>query len=129
MRSHGAAKSNIEGAGDRILFDRDGLDRGSSHEEVFEQLADGLSWSSGWSKNWTAPTKSAIFQAHSRLGYEPIQKLFRRVPCPLAAAYAPGSRLAGRQWVAIDGTYRNLPTAPANDDCLGWPASSRGEQS
>ncbi|MDV6212767.1 IS4 family transposase, partial [Rhodococcus erythropolis] len=25
--------------------------------------------------------------------------------------------------------YRNLPTAPANDDCLGWPASSRGEQS
>ena len=53
------------------------LNAEGSYEEVFEQLTDGLSWSSGWSKTWSPPTKSAIFQARSRLGYEPVRELFR----------------------------------------------------
>ena len=80
------------------------LNAEGSYEEVFEQLTDGLSWSSGWSKTWSPPTKSAIFQARSRLGYEPVRELFRRVATPLATADTPGSWLAGRRMVAIDGT-------------------------
>ncbi len=100
-----------------------------SYEDVFEQLTDGLSWSSGWSESWVPPSKSAIFQARSRLGFEPVRDLFARVARPLAEAGTPGSWLAGRRLVAIDGTCLDLADTPANADFFGRPASSRGEQS
>jgi transposase IS4-like protein/DDE family transposase len=100
-----------------------------SYEDVFAQLTDGLSWSSGWSESWVMPSKSAIFQARSRLGFEPVRDLFARVARPLAEAGTPGSWLAGRRLVAIDGTCLDLADTPANADFFGRPASSRGEQS
>ncbi|QHE72655.1 Mobile element protein (plasmid) [Rhodococcus sp. WAY2] len=105
------------------------LNSEGSYEEVFEQLTDGLSWSSGWSQSWSPPTKSAIFQARSRLGYEPVRELFRRVARPLADTDTPGSWLAGRRLVALDGTCLDLPDTPANVEHFGRPASSRGEKS
>ncbi|SED92008.1 Transposase DDE domain-containing protein [Rhodococcus koreensis] len=105
------------------------LNSEASYEEVFEQLTDGLSWSSGWSQSWSPPTKSAIFQARSRLGYEPVRELFRRVARPLADTDTPGSWLAGRRLVALDGTCLDLPDTPANAEHFGRPASSRGEKS
>ena len=105
------------------------LNADGSYEDVFDQLTDGLSWSSGWSQSWSAPTKSAIFQARSRLGPEPVKALFRRVARPVAVADTPGSWLAGRRMVAIDGTCLDLADTPANADYFGRPASSRGEQS
>ena len=106
-----------------MAFNADG-----SYEDVFAQLTDGLSWSSGWSQSWSAPTKSAIFQARSRLGYEPLQALFDRVARPVAASDTPGSWLAGRRMVAIDGTCLDLADTAANVDYFGRPGSSRGEQ-
>lgn len=105
------------------------LNADGSYEDVFAQLTDGLSWSSGWSQFWSPPTKSAIFQARSRLGPEPLQALFRRVAQPVAAADTPGSWLAGRRMVAIDGTCLDLADTPANADHFGRPGSGRGEQS
>ncbi|MDT2006950.1 IS4 family transposase [Rhodococcus jostii] len=105
------------------------LNSQGSYEEVFEQLTDGLSWSSGWSQSWSPPTKSAIFQARSRLGHEPVRELFRRVARPLADADTPGSWLAGRRLVALDGTCLDLPDTPANAEHFGRPGSSRGEKS
>ncbi|ELB87093.1 transposase, IS4 family protein, partial [Rhodococcus wratislaviensis IFP 2016] len=105
------------------------LNSQGSYEEVFEQLTDGLSWSSGWSQSWSSPTKSAIFQARSRLGHEPVRELFRRVARPLADADTPGSWLAGRRLVALDGTCLDLPDTPANAEHFGRPGSSRGEKS
>ena len=102
------------------------LNADGSYEDVFAQLTDGLSWSSGWSQSWSAPTKSAIFQARSRLGHEPLQALFERVARPVAAADTPGSWLAGRRMVAIDGTCLDLADTAANVDYFGRPASSRG---
>src|SRR5680860_1524077 len=55
-----------------------------SYEDVFAQLTDGLSWASGWSESWSPPSKSAIFQARSRLGFEPVRDLFQRMVLPLA---------------------------------------------
>jgi hypothetical protein len=98
-----------------------------SYEDVFAQLTDGLSWSSGWSESWSPPSKSAIFQARSRLGFEPVRDLFARVARPLAGPETPGSWLAGRRLVAIDGTVMDLADAPANVDFFGRPASNRGE--
>jgi len=98
-----------------------------SYEDVFAQLTDGLSWSSGWSQSWSPPSKSAIFQARSRLGFEPMRDLFARVVRPLAGPETPGSWLAGRRLVAIDGTCLDLADTPVNVDFFGRPASSRGE--
>ena len=50
-----------------------------SYEDVLSQLTDGLSWTSGWEQSYTAPSKSAIFQARARLGSEPLAALFARV--------------------------------------------------
>ena len=97
-----------------------------SYEDVFAQLTDGLSWTTGWAQSWSPPTKSAIFQARSRLGCEPMRDLFVRVARPVARAGMPGSWLAGRRVVAIDGTCVDVPDTVVNAEFFGRPASSRG---
>ena len=54
-----------------------------SYEDVLAQLTDGLSWASGWAQSYTAPSKSAIFQARARLGSKPLEALFARVALSL----------------------------------------------
>jgi hypothetical protein len=100
-----------------------------SYEDVFEHLTDGLSWSSGWAETWSPPSKSAIFQARARLGFEPVRDLFNRVARPLAGPDTPGSWLAGRRLVTIDGTVLDLADTTANEEFFGRPGSSRGEKS
>lgn len=104
------------------------LNSEGSYEEVFASLTDGLSWTTGWEQSWSLPTKSAIFQARSRLGFEPMRDLFARVARPIAHQETPGSWLAGRRLVAIDGTCVDVPDTPANAEFFGRPASSRGEK-
>ncbi|AMM22604.1 transposase (plasmid) [Frondihabitans sp. PAMC 28766] len=99
-----------------------------SYEDVFAELTDGLSWASGWSESWLAPSKSAILQARARLGFEPVRGLFARVAVPLAVPETPGSWLAGRRLVAIDGTVLDLADTSANAEHFGRPVSSRGER-
>lgn len=105
------------------------LNSEGSYEDVFGALTDGLSWASGWEKSWSLPSKSAIFQARSRLGFEPMRDLFARVAHPIAQQQTPGSWLAGRRLVAIDGTCVDVPDTPANAEFFGRPGSSRGEKS
>lgn len=105
------------------------LDADGSYEDVLRQLTDGLSWSSGWSEEYAPPSKSAIFQARSRLGAEPVRALFDRVAVPVGTADMPGAFLAGRRLVAIDGTCLDVPDTPANSEHFTRPPSSRGEQS
>ena len=100
-----------------------------SYEDVFAQLTDGLSWSQGWLQSWSPPSKSAIFQARARLGFEPVRDLFAEVAAPLAQSDTRGSWLAGKRLVAIDGTCLDVADTPANADFFGRPGSSRGEQS
>ena len=100
-----------------------------SYEDVFAQLTDGLSWSSGRALSWSPPSKSGIFQARARLGFELMRDLFTRVARPLAGAETPGSWLAGRRLVAIDGTVLDMADSVANAEFFGRPPSSRGEKS
>jgi len=99
-----------------------------SYEDVLAQLTDGLSWSSGWEESWSPPSKSAIFQARSRLGAEPIQQLFSQVAHPLASPETPGAYLAGRRLVAIDGTCLDVADNAENASFFGRPGVSKGEQ-
>jgi hypothetical protein len=106
-----------------------GLYAEASYEDVFAQLTDGLSWSSGWSEAFVPPSKSAIFQARRRLGFEPVRDLFARVALPLAGPDTPGSWLAGRRLMSIDGTILDLADSVVNAEFFGRPPVGRGEQS
>jgi hypothetical protein len=73
-----------------------------AYEDGLALLTDGLSWASG-AEPVVLPSKSAIFQARARLGFEPIAALFARVARPLATPSTPGAWLFGRRLMAIDG--------------------------
>ena len=99
-----------------------------SYEDVFAQLTDGLSWSSGWRESWVPPSKSGIFQARVRLGFEAVEALFRRVARPLATAATPGAWLRGRRLVAIDGCCLDVTDTPENAVFFGRPGVTKGEK-
>ncbi len=99
-----------------------------SYEDVLSQLTDGLAWSSGWAESYRPPTKSAIFQARARLGPEPMQALFQRVAVPIGTAKTPGTWLAGRRLVAIDGMCLDVADTPENAEFFGRPGVNKGEQ-
>jgi hypothetical protein len=75
------------------------------------------------------PSKSAIFQARDRLGFEPVKALFERVAVPLATESTPGAWLAGRRMVAIDGTTFDVADTVVNDEFFGRPGTAKGERS
>ena len=99
-----------------------------SYEDVLSQLTDGLAWSSGWAENYSPPSKSAIFQARQRLGPEPMKALFERVAAPIGTETTPGTWLAGRRLVAIDGLCLDVADTPDNDGFFGRPGVNKGEQ-
>jgi len=105
-----------------------GLFSEGSYEDVLAQLTDGLSWASGWRESFLPPSKSAIFQARSRLGSEPLAALFARVATPLATAEAADAWLAGRRLVAIDSCCLDVAGTAANLGFFGRPAARRGER-
>lgn len=99
-----------------------------SYEDVFAQLTDGLSWASGWQESYAPPSKSAIFQARARLGWEPVAALFEAVARPLGGPDTPGVWLAGRRLVAIDGTCLDVADTSANAGYFGRPGVTKGER-
>src|SRR5882724_4251486 len=56
----------------------------ASYEEVMRNLVEGLSWASGWARDWKVPSKAALFKARARLGAEPLAALFDAVAGTLA---------------------------------------------
>jgi hypothetical protein len=98
-----------------------------SYEDVLALMTDGLSWSTGEALV-VLPSKSAIFQARERLGSKPLEALFRRVAGPLATASTPGSWLAGRRLMAIDGLCLDVADTPVNDAWFGRAGVNKGER-
>ena len=99
-----------------------------SYEDVLSLLTDGLAWALADWKPQRLPSKSAIFQARDRLGYEPMQALFVRVATPIATADTPGAWLAGRRLVAVDGTCLDVADTAGNAEWFGRPGVSKGER-
>lgn len=100
-----------------------------SYLDVLSLMTDGLAWSGASVEPVGMPSKSAIFQARERLGAEPVKALFDRVAQPLATPDTPGSWLAGRRLVAIDGTTLDVADSVANDEFFGRPGVNKGERS
>lgn len=87
---------------------------GDAYEEVMRKLVNGLRWLGTWREDWQVPTSSAISQARTRLGAEPLAALFDRVALPIARPGTPGAWFRGFRVMAIDGVVLDVPDTPAN---------------
>src|SRR5260370_11987447 len=78
------------------------------------------------SERWNVPGKPGISQARSRLGVEPVQKLYEAVVAPIAQPQTKGARY--RQWrlVSLDGSTLDVADTVENDQAFGRPGSKRG---
>jgi hypothetical protein len=99
-----------------------------SYEDVLGLLTDGLSWVSGEAEPVVLASKSAIFQARARLGFEPLAELFARVAAPLATPTTAGAWLAGRRLVALDGMCLDVADTVDNAGWFGRAGVNKGEQ-
>jgi Insertion element 4 transposase N-terminal/Transposase DDE domain len=98
----------------------------SSYREVLRCLLEGLQWLLDPSAKVKVAGKSGISQARSRLGAEPLQKLYAAVVAPLAEPRTQGAWY--RQWrlVSLDGSTLDVADTAENDQAFGRPGSSRG---
>ncbi|MFI9325821.1 IS4 family transposase [Kitasatospora aureofaciens] len=64
-------------------------------------------------------TATALWHARCRLGARPLRALFDLLRGPASAVRTTGARWAGLMVVAIDGTYLDVPDAPATRAHLG----------
>lgn len=98
---------------------------GSSLREVLRCLLDGLRalWGPAAVK---VAGKSAITQARSRLGEEPLRQLYERLVQPIATHATRGAWYRNWRLVSLDGGTLDVADSAANDAGFGRPGSGRG---
>ena len=98
----------------------------SSYREVLRCLLEGVQWLLDPSSKMKVAGKSGISQARSRLGAEPLKKLYDAVATPIAEKRTKGAWY--RQWriVSLDGSTLDVADTADNDQAFGRPGSSRG---
>ena len=98
----------------------------SSYREVLRCLLEGVQWLLDPSSAVKVAGKSGISQARSRLGAEPLKKLYAAVVVPIAVSRTKGAWY--RQWrlISLDGSTLDTADTTQNDKAFGRPGSSRG---
>jgi hypothetical protein len=98
----------------------------SSYREVLRCLLEGVQWLLNPSIPVKVAGKSGISQARSRLGVEPVKKLYEMVVAPIAEKRTKGAWY--RQWrlVSLDGSTLDVADTAENDKAFGRPGASRG---
>jgi hypothetical protein len=98
----------------------------SSYREVLRCLLEGLQWLTDPAVTVRTAGKSGISQARSRLGWEPMQKLYAAVAGPMAVEDTQGAWY--RQWrlVSLDGSTLEVADTKENEEAFGRPAAGRG---
>jgi hypothetical protein len=98
----------------------------SSYREVLRCLLEGVQWVLDPSAKVKVAGQSGISQARSRLGVEPVKKLYDTVVTPIAEKRTKGAWF--RQWrlVSLDGSTLDVADTVENDEAFGRPGTSRG---
>jgi hypothetical protein len=98
----------------------------SSYREVLRCLLEGVQWLLDPSAKIKVAGKSGISQARSRLGAEPLKKLYAAVVAPIAEKRTQGAW--HRQWrlVSLDGSTLDVADTAENEKAFGRPGASRG---
>lgn len=102
------------------------LFRDASHTEVLRCVFEGLQWLLG-PRAIKITGKSGISQARSRVGWEPLKRLFELVAAPLAKAGDKGAFYRGYRLVAIDGTLFDVADTAENSNAFGRPSNQHSE--
>jgi hypothetical protein len=98
----------------------------SSYREVLRCLLEGVQWLLDPSAQVRVAGKSGISQARTRLGVEPVKKLYEAVVAPIAEKRTKGAWY--RQWrlVSLDGSTLDVADTAENEKAFGRPGASRG---
>jgi len=98
----------------------------SSYREVLRCLLEGVQWLLHPSASIKVAGKSGISQARSRLGVEPVKRLYEAVVLPIAKKGTRGAWY--RQWrlVSLDGSTLDVADTAENEQAFGRPGASRG---
>jgi Insertion element 4 transposase N-terminal/Transposase DDE domain len=99
---------------------------GSSTREVMRCLLEGLRWLWGAAAIKVAG-KSGISQARTRLGAEPLRRLYERVVRPVATCATRGAWYRHWRLVSLDGSCLDLADTEENCRSFGRSEASRGE--
>jgi hypothetical protein len=93
---------------------------------VLRCLLEGVQWLLDPSAPVKVAGKSGISQARSRLGPEPLKKLYETIVAPIAEQRTKGAWY--RQWrlVSLDGSTLDVADTVENDQAFGRPGASRG---
>ncbi len=97
-----------------------------SYGEVLRCLLEGLEWLGLEVRRVRTTGRSAISQARTRLGVEPLRKLYREVVVPIATPETKGAWYRSWRLVSIDGTTLDTADTEGNEAEFGRPGASRG---
>ena len=97
-----------------------------AYEEVLRCLVEGLEWLGESAARVRTTGRSAISQARSRLGYEPLKELYHRLVAPIGEKTSKGVWYRDWRVVSIDGMTLDVGDTPANVAHFGRPGASRG---
>ena len=98
----------------------------ASYREVLRCLLEGVQWLMDPSAEVKVAGKSGISQARSRLGPEPLKRLYQAVVSPIAEKRTRGAWY--RQWrlISLDGSTLDTADTAENEEAFGRPGASRG---
>ena len=98
----------------------------SSYREVLRCLLEGVQWLLHPSASIQVAGKSGISQARSRLGVEPLKKLYEAVVAPIAEKHTRGAWYQQWRLVSLDGSTLDVADTADNEQAFGRPGASRG---
>jgi len=98
----------------------------SSYREVLRCLLEGVQWLVHPSAGIKVAGKSGISQARSRLGLEPVKRLYAAVVAPIGEKRTRGAWYRHWRLVSLDGSTLDVADTAENEHAFGRPGASRG---
>src|ERR671920_2167651 len=99
---------------------------GAGTREVLRCLLEGLRWLRG-AEAVRVAGRSGISQARTRLGAEPLRRLYETVVQPIATRATRGAWYREWRLVSLDGSCLDVADTEENRVAFGRPEASRGE--
>jgi hypothetical protein len=98
----------------------------SSYREVLRCLLEGVQWLLDPSAAVKVAGKSGISQARSRVGPEPLRKLYEAIVAPIAEKRTQGAWYREWRLISLDGSTLDTADTVENEKAFGRPGASRG---